>query len=125
MFDSIVTAGYIEHDSDPSIPPTREGTEKLFKDVFAGCPDINTKANFMIADSSYVITAYTMTGTNTGSWMGMPPTNKKFNINGVDIMRFVNGKGVEHWGYSEEIKMMMQLGTMPGMGGSDSSKTKM
>jgi hypothetical protein len=72
----------------------------------------------MIADTTFVVTHYTMTGTNTGSIMGMPATGKKFNIHGVDIVRFVNGKCVEHWGYDEEMKMMQQLGMMPDMSSS-------
>ena len=32
----------------------------------------------------------------------------------VDVLRFENGKVVEHWGYMEEMKMMEQLGMMGG-----------
>jgi predicted ester cyclase len=116
MFDSITTRDYVEHASDPGTPQTREGTEILFKETFAAFPDANEKVILMLADSSYVITHYTLTGTNTGKYMGLPPTNKKINVNGMDIVRFVNGKAVEHWGYLEEMKMMDQMGTMPGMG---------
>ena len=123
MFDSCVTADFVEHESDPNTPPTREGTKKLFAALFAGYPDINEKVIGMVADSQFVYTHFEMTGTNTGSFMGMPATGKKMDIEGVDIVRFVNGKGVEHWGYSEEVKMMMQMGMMPGMGG-DNDKMK-
>lgn len=123
MFDSCVTADYVEHEIQPGYPPTREGTKKHFADFFAAFPDINCKINFMVADTSYVVVQCTVTGTNTGSMMGMPATGKKMNVEGVDIVRFVNGKGVEHWGYREEMKMMMQMGMMPDMGG-DNAKMK-
>jgi steroid delta-isomerase-like uncharacterized protein len=128
MFDSCVTADYVEHDEMPGVPATREGTKKIFQQLFAAYPDINIKVNFMVADTSYVTAQFTMSGTNSGSWMGMPPTNKKFSIDGVDIVRFVNGKGVEHWGYRDDMKMMQQLGMMPDMNSSmpsDSAMKKM
>ena len=40
----------------------------------------------------------------------MQATNKAIDVNGVDIVKFADGKGVEHWGYTEESKMMKQLG---------------
>ena len=125
MFDSVTTADFVEHESDPNTPPTRDGTKKLFAMTFAAYPDVTEKVINMVADSQFVYTHYEMTGTNTAAFMGMPATGKKIDIEGVDIVRFVNGKGVEHWGYNEEMKMMMQMGMMPGMGGSDSSKAKM
>jgi predicted SnoaL-like aldol condensation-catalyzing enzyme len=45
---------------------------------------------------------------------GMPATNKPIDIHTVDVLRFENGKVVEHWGYMEEFKMMEQLGMMGG-----------
>ena len=52
-----------------------------------------------------------MTGTNTGSFMGMLPTNKKVDIMGVDYVTLnSDGKVIEHWGFSDDMKMMQQLG---------------
>jgi predicted ester cyclase len=97
--------------------------------LIAGFPDINEKINFVVADSNIVVSHYTLTGTNTGAMMGMPSTNKKINIDGVNIVKFKDGKRAEHWGYMEESKMMTQLGMMPDMSQTtsmnDSSKKKM
>lgn len=54
-----------------------------------------------------------VTGTNSGPMNGQPATGKGIDVQGVDILRFENGKAVEHWGYMEEMKMMQQLGLMP------------
>ncbi len=54
-----------------------------------------------------------LTGTNSGPMNGQPATRKGIDVQGVDILRFENGKAVEHWGYMEEMKMMQQLGLMP------------
>jgi predicted ester cyclase len=46
-----------------------------------------------------IICHYSMTGTHSGgSFFGAPPTGKKVEINGTAILRFKDGKIVEHWG---------------------------
>lgn len=125
MVDSLVASDYVEHCVDPSYTPDRNGLKKGWEDFAKGYPDLNCKINFMIADTDCVTMQYTITGTNTGSVIGMPATGKKINVDGVDIVRFKNGKAIEHWGYMDEMKMMTQLGMMPGMGsGMDSTKAK-
>src|ERR1035438_1198449 len=129
MIDSLLVADYTAHEADPSMQTkNRDELKKMMADFFTGFPDLNYKTNFMVADSDMVVAHYTFTGTNSGSMMGMPATNKKVNIDGVDIVRFKDGKGSEHWGYNDEMKMMTQLGLMPDMSSmmpSDSSKKKM
>jgi predicted ester cyclase len=56
----------------------------------------------------------TMTGTNSGPMMGKPGSNKQFKVQGSDILIIKDGKASERWGFSEEMKMMGQLGAMPG-----------
>ncbi|MEK7728648.1 MAG: ester cyclase, partial [candidate division KSB1 bacterium] len=58
----------------------------------------------------------TMRGTNTGAMTDMPATGKKVEVKGFDIVRFANGKAVEHWGLNDDMKMMMQLGMIPEPG---------
>ncbi len=45
------------------------------------------------------ISNWTLTGTHTGApFFGVPPSGKKVTINGTAILRFKDGKIVEHWG---------------------------
>lgn len=126
MVDSLVAPDYVDHEADPGFPPNRAGLKKAMDEMIKGFPDITCKINRMVADSNTVWIEYTTTGTNTGTMMGMPATGKKINIDGVEIVRYKDGKAVEHWGYAEDIKMMQQLGMMPAMtGGMDSTKAKM
>jgi predicted ester cyclase len=62
-------------------------------------------------------------GTNSGA-MGpdMPATGKAIDVSGVDIIRFANGKAVEHWGYWDETTMMQQLGLAPAPGAAPQKK---
>lgn len=104
--------------SHSEMPPEIKSTglpavKEILKMHKAAFPDIKTKIHVMAVAGDTVITYFTSTGTNSGPFMGMPATNKKINTEGVDIIRFKNGKAVEHWGIYDNMKMMQQLGMMP------------
>jgi predicted ester cyclase len=44
--------------------------------------------------------------------MGFAPTGKKIKIRGLQISKFKDGKMVEHWGSSDELGMLQQLGVL-------------
>jgi predicted ester cyclase len=52
-------------------------------------------------------------GVNTGSVMGNPPSGRLVEIDVIDIVRFEDGRVVEHWGIADQLGMMLQLGLMP------------
>ncbi|CAG0980297.1 hypothetical protein METP1_01734 [Methanosarcinales archaeon] len=52
-------------------------------------------------------------GTQKGQFGPMPPTDKKFEITVIDIMRFKDGKLIEHWGVADRLALMEQLGMKP------------
>ena len=108
--DSFAASNYLEHQYDTHYDSDLKGVKKAFRDYFTAFPDMHVKVNFMMAEGDLVTAQITTTGTNTGRIYGQKPTNKKFEINGVDITRFKNGKVEEHWGYAEEGKLLTQLG---------------
>jgi len=58
------------------------------------------------ASGDYVYTWTKMTGTPLDSTMGFPP-NQPFSLSGVDIVKFRDGKAVEHWGTIDQKDLMM------------------
>ena len=110
MIDSVVGPGYVEHQTDVHYPPNRKGLKKEFADYFDGFPDASITIHFMVAEGDMVTTQFTITGTHTGKIYGLKPTGKKIKVSGVDVIRYANGKAVEHWGYLEEGKLLTQLG---------------
>jgi predicted ester cyclase len=119
MIDSLIAPDYVEHCA-AGYPADRAGLKKSFEDFIKAFPDMHEQINFMMADSNTVTLQYTFTGTSSGMMGG---AGKKVNIDGVDIIKYKDGKAIGHWGYNDEVKMMTQMGMMPGMGG-DSTKPK-
>ena len=110
---NVVQADVVEHTPDPNIKETGiEGVKKAIEMYRSSFPDLKMEVLSMTAEGDVVTTQYKMTGTNTGAMGEMPATNRAMDIAGVDIIKFKDGKATEHWGYSEEMKMMEQMGMM-------------
>ena len=74
----------------------------------------------VVAEGDRVVIRKTFRGTQTGEFMGMPPTGKSISVGVIDIFRIAGGKIVEHWGLADMMGMMQQLGAMPAPGASGS-----
>lgn len=109
--DKLIDPNYIEHSPDPWMKGTGlPALKESMKMSYAMYPDLKLKVNYLVAEGDIVMAQFTWSGTNTGSVEGMPATGKAVNIDGVDVARFKDGMGVEHWGYFDMDKMMGQLG---------------
>lgn len=114
--ENYVNDNIIEHATMPGITETGiNALKQAIKMNHEAFPDNKMTLLSIAHEGDLTFIHYNWKGTNTGSMgEGMPATGKVVDVNGVDILRFENGKAVEHWGYSEEGKMMEQLGM--GMG---------
>ncbi len=117
--DRYVSATMIEHNAMPGQKPGLEGMKDMVKMMKAGFPDEKTTIDDIRIDGNTLIARSRMSGTNSGPMMGMPATNKKMtDVMGIDIVRWENGKFVEHWGLFDDHTMMQQLGLAPPMPGA-------
>jgi steroid delta-isomerase-like uncharacterized protein len=83
----------------------------MFRSAF---PDLQFTMEDQIADGDKVVHRLTATGTHRGEFMGIPPTDKRVRVTGVNINQFVDGKIVEAWGFMDMMGLMQQLGAIPG-----------
>lgn len=115
--ENLVAADFVDHQMPPEITST--GLQAL-RDMLAmyhtSMPDVHQEWLSAATNGDRTYIHYHLTGTNTGPWGAMPATGKAMDVMGVDVIRFADGKAVEHWGYMEEMKMMEQLGLMGGEG---------
>jgi predicted ester cyclase len=48
-------------------------------------------------------------GTHKKQFGPMPPTNKKYEITVIDIMRFKDELLIEHWGVADRLSLIMKI----------------
>jgi steroid delta-isomerase-like uncharacterized protein len=94
---------------DPAFP----GVENLPQHIAScrsGFPDLRFTTEDMIGEKNEVVVHWTVRGTHTGPFLGMPPTNRPCNVSGTSISRMEGGKIVEHWADWNVMTLMEQLG---------------
>jgi steroid delta-isomerase-like uncharacterized protein len=80
----------------------------------AGLSNAEFTIDDLIAEGDRVAARLTTGATHTGTFMGMPPTGKRYSIEEIHWFRLRDGKVVEHWHQFDQMGMMKQLGAMPG-----------
>jgi steroid delta-isomerase-like uncharacterized protein len=113
-FSALVADGFIEHDEVPGLPPTKEGVLELFRGYLAAFPDFRMEAEEILPSGDKAVARVKASGTQDGEFMGMPPSGKFVEVRLIDIMRFDDeGLVREHWGISDMLSMLQQLGAIP------------
>jgi steroid delta-isomerase-like uncharacterized protein len=114
MVKEIVAPDFIENEQlPPGMPQGREGVEMLAPMLHGGFSDFKATIEDIIAEDDKVMVRMTWSGTQTGEFMGLPPSGKAMSVAIIDIFRLAEGKIMEHWGVSDMMGMMQQLGAMP------------
>lgn len=116
IIDELVAEDVVEH--DPMAPtPDREGVRQFFAMARAAFPDMRFKVLHMVGEGDLVIAHCLFEGTHEGDFMGIAPTHRSISVPVADIVRFRDGRAVEHWGVTDSGAMMRQLGLAPAPGG--------
>lgn len=111
FLDELTAAEFVSHDRGN---PThdRDGVKQIVGAIKAAFPDVQFTADDVLAEGDRVAARFTMRGTQQGEFMGIPATNRPIVVTGIDIVRFNNGKAVEHWHEWSGMELLQQLGAM-------------
>jgi steroid delta-isomerase-like uncharacterized protein len=111
FLDEITAPNFVSHDrGNPT--QDRDGVKQIVAAIKAAFPDVQFTADDVLAEGDRVAARFTMKGTQKGDFMGVPATGKAIVVTGIDIVRFENGKAVEHWHEWSGIELLQQLGVM-------------
>src|SRR4051794_37644581 len=105
---------FVDHVVIPGMPGGIEGVVARHTMLFTAMPDIHIEIHDVIAEGDVTAARFTITGTDTGGFMGMPATSRPVSVTGMDFMRWRDGLVVEHWGELDMLNLMQQLGVIPG-----------
>jgi steroid delta-isomerase-like uncharacterized protein len=105
---------FVDHVEIPGMPPGIDGVVARHQMLFTALPDLQLTIEDTIAEGDTVAARFTLVGTDTGGFMGMPPSGKSVRVTGMDFMRFHKGLIAEHWGELDMLGLMQQLGVIPG-----------
>ena len=116
-FGKYLTTNAVDHNLMPGQEQGLAGVQKFAAMLHAAYPDMKSTVEDMRVDGNVLTARFKVSGTNSGPFMGMPPTNKKISdVMGIDQLMWQDGKFTEHWGLFDDHSMMQQLGLAPPMG---------
>jgi predicted ester cyclase len=110
--EAITSAEIRDHSvfRDPKLPYSEDGFKQRILRNRAAFPDIHYEVEHMILEGEMLALNWTISGTNTGSLRGQPPTGKRVSFTGMNIERMQGGKIVEHWSNPDFLGMWEQMG---------------
>jgi len=107
--DEILATDFVNH--DPSRPDVTdlESYRGWVVENHTAFPDFHVEVHGMLAEGDEVAARWTVTGTQQGEFMGIPPTGRQITVTGMHIHRLVDAKIVEAWWAYDALGMVQQL----------------
>ena len=111
--DTMVDPNFIDHQRPEGWPGGREGLKALVREWRKGFSDMHETVEDLIADGDKVVGRFTLRGTHTGEFLGIPATGRRIEITGIDIVRIRDGRIVDFWYNEDTLGLFQQLGAFP------------
>lgn len=117
VLEDLLASDAIDHSFVGGKSKSEPGSES-FKQIVGmfryAMPDIQITILDEIFAEDKVVHRWSLTGTDTGGVMGMPPSGKTLTFTGTTTVRMNNeGKIAERWANVDELGLLQQLGIVP------------
>ena len=112
--DELLSDDFVAHTWPSTTGDPKADLKSAIERAAAGLSDPVFAIDDLIAEGDRVAARLTTAATQSGEFMGMPPSGKRYSIEEIHWFRLRDGKVVEHWHQFDQMGMMKQLGAMPG-----------
>jgi predicted ester cyclase len=112
----VFSENFVTHEPNPLPNQPLHGPESVrwyISFVRSAFPDLHATVEDMLEDGDEIAIRFTITGTQTGQFVYLAPTDRKVHVIGIDLVRFEGNQIVEHWGGWNRAELLVQLGIFP------------
>jgi steroid delta-isomerase-like uncharacterized protein len=120
--DAYFTENYVNHDPTPGEGTGREGIKALISSIYAAFNGFQTTIHEEIGEGDIVMSRWSQTFKQTGSYLGVPVTGVQVYIGGMTMLRVRDDRLVEGWEARAVLSLLQQIGAAPKLqleGGDD------
>lgn len=110
--DELMAADAVIHEP---VAGTPADLKMMAGNFLAAFPDWHSTVEEMIVEGDRVAERWTGRGTHRGEFQGISPTGNRVEVPGVVFYRIAGGKIVEFRGRFDQLRLLQQLGVVPGM----------
>ncbi len=108
LLEEILGPNYVGHVNAHDITGT-EAAKGFIGGFVAGIPDANYIVHETMTIDNKVIARWNCTGTQTGNFFGMEPTNRAIDVTGITIFEIIDGKINQLWNNWDQFTLVQQL----------------
>ena len=119
--DNVVADDFIDHTEKGEVKG-KDSLKAMITMTHGNMKDSKMETTNIAASGDYVYAWMRYSGTGDGT-MGMP--NGPYDMNSIELVKFHNGKAVEHWNFMQAADMMKMMGPQPPMNNMNTEKKKM
>lgn len=110
-FEALMQPDFVNRSAPPGAPDGPESMWNTFQNVLRpALSNLKVTIHDQVAEGDRVTTRKTLSGTHTGSLMGVAATGLPVNIEVIDIVRIEDGRYAEHWGVNTLANVLAKLG---------------
>jgi len=113
LVDGLAVEDYVEHDPFPGQGDGRTDLRARVELILAAMNPLRFEVQDVIAEGDRVVVRWVQQGTQSGAFMGIPPTGRQYTFAGIDIHRLRDGLMAEHWHVVDLFGLLQQLGAIP------------
>jgi steroid delta-isomerase-like uncharacterized protein len=97
--DELVADDMVDHDPPPGMPNGKEGQREMVKLLHGAHTDVRIESDeYLETTDGRVVQSWAMTAVHSGEFFGMPPSNQRVRVRGVEIWQVADGKVAARWG---------------------------
>lgn len=107
--DELFLPAFINRSAKPGFSSGTDGMVGFLKLFWEAFSNIKVEIHDQVGEGDKVTSRKTIHGTHTGTFMNIPATNKKVEINIIDIVRIEERKYAEHWNVIDMKNLIAQI----------------
>jgi steroid delta-isomerase-like uncharacterized protein len=113
--EDIYSPDYIHHNEAfyPGLAPGLDNFKRALLARAGGISELSVRIDHLVGEGDKVVARFTLTGTHSGTFQGVPPTGKRVTFPATDIYRFENGRIAEGWALMDFLSFLQQAGAAP------------
>ena len=107
----LISDQFVNHEAPPGTPPGMGGITMFMHMLNDAFTDQQWEIHHVLADDDKVVIHCTHRGVHSGDfpYFKLPATGRSFAYKQMHLIRFVDGKCVEHWAVRDDASFLRQL----------------
>ena len=109
--EELYSSDYVHHNEAfyPGLEPGLDNFKRALHARAGGISNLSESIDQLIGEDDKVVARFTLTGTHSGDFQGVPATGRTVSFPAVDIYRFEDGRIAEGWALMDFLGFIQQV----------------